>query len=200
MGIYFGATFKIEDSENERFAVYYEKPLARLDDSVEGPLYDWRDDLTVVQDSASDLPLITVGRSLPKTTYLVLMAVDYGGGWYDQIIVPNDKEVKVCSVVRDHYPYAYESVCNVVILETKKDDLVYIRDAYYGYFLYVITEDDVVYIWEKSSGLLHISVINCSDINSDLYCDYLSDGRFNNQYWREINLPVGTESREESAS
>ncbi|MCR4753173.1 MAG: hypothetical protein K5837_02000 [Candidatus Saccharibacteria bacterium] len=188
MGIYFGATFKIKDSENERFAVYYEKSLARLDDSVKGPLFDWRDDLTVVQDSASNLPLITAGRSLPEMTYLVLASVNYGGGRYDQIIVPNDMEVKVCSVVRDRYPYAHESVCDVAILETKKDDLVCIRGAYYGYFLYVITEDDVVYIWKNSSGLLHISALNCSNINSDLYCGYLADGRFNNQYWREINL------------
>lgn len=83
MGIYFGATFKIKDSENERFAVYYEKSLARLDDSVKGPLFDWRDDLTVVQDSASNLPLITAGRSLPEMTYLVLASVNYGGGRYD---------------------------------------------------------------------------------------------------------------------
>ncbi len=196
MGIYFGIELKSIFFEGQRFATYYKKPLARLDISVsiEGALSGWRDDLTIVPDPMSNLPLITVGHSLPEVTYLVLMKVDYKAiSESDRVIMPNNQEAKIRGIVRDRYPYAYESVCDIAILEMDVNSAVCVQSAFNGYFLYIITENGVEEIGRRSMGLLNIGIINSSaHIDDDLF-DYLADGRFNEEYWHEISLAAKME-------
>ena len=199
MGIYFGIELKSIFFEGQRFATYYKKPLARLDISVEGDLSGWRDDLTVVTDLVSDLPLIIMGYSLPEVTYLVLMKVDYKAiSESDRVIMPNNQEAKIRSIVRDKYPHAYESVCDIAILEMDVNSAVCVQGAFRGNFLYIITENGVEEIGRRSMGLLNIGIINSSaHIDDDLFRDYLADGRFNKEYWREISLAAEMEPRRE---